>query len=193
MNEFTQILDAIRQGDPQAGDQLIPLAYTELRQIAVSMMVNERAEHTLQPTALIHEAYLRLAGPEGEQPQWESRGHFFTAAAEAMRRILVDHARRKLTIKRGGAWHQTTWSDSMDFHLEVPADELVSIDEALAKFEMTNADAAQLVKLRYFAGMTVEETAAALGISVSSVHRTWRAARAWLRREVSETETETGQ
>ena len=185
-HQIHQVLEEAKKGDQSAKERLIPLAYAELRGIAGAMMAKERAGHTLQPTALIHEAYLRLGGTEDGQPAWDSRVHFFTAAAEAMRRILVDHARRKLAIKRGGDWQKTTWSDSMEFEIKVPADELVAVDEALAKFEKSNADAAKVVKLRYFAGMTVEETASTLGVSVSSVNRTWRTARAWLLREVSE-------
>lgn len=188
MSNVTRILEAVKNGDQGAGEELIPLTYAELRRIAQSMMENERAGHTLQPTALVHEAYLRLVGPGGETNDWDSRGHFFTAAAETMRRILVDHARRKLTLKRGSQWDRATWDEDIVLEVDTPADELIAIDEALAKFEKVNPEAAQVVKLRYFAGMTVEETAAALGLSKSSIHRTWRAARAWLFRDLKESD-----
>ena len=136
---------------------------------------------------MIHEAYLRLADTQGGQADFDSRGHFFTAAAEAMRRILIDHARRKQSAKRGGDQIRTTW-DEARFEVQVPDEELLAIDEALAKFEAENPEAAKVVKLRYFAGMTVEETATALGISTSTVNRTWKSARAWLFREIAENE-----
>lgn len=185
MSEITRILEAVKNGDRKAAEELLPLTYQELRRIAGHMMANEREGHTLQPTALIHEAYLRLAGPEGEQPDWDCRAHFFTAAAEAMRWILIDHARRKLTRKRGGDQVRTTWEE-VDFETEVPPDELLAIDEALKKLEIENPKAAEVVKLRYFAGMTVPETASTLGVSPRTVDRTWQGAKAWLFRELSD-------
>ncbi len=185
MSEITRILEAVKNGDREAAEELLPLTYQELRRIAGHMMANEREGHTLQPTALIHEAYLRLAGPEGEQPDWDCRAHFFTAAAEAMRWILIDHARRKLTRKRGGDQVRTTWEE-VDFETEVPPDELLAIDEALKKLEIENPKAAEVVKLRYFAGMTVPETASTLGVSPRTVDRTWQGAKAWLFRELSD-------
>jgi RNA polymerase sigma factor (TIGR02999 family) len=185
MSEITLILEAVKKGDREAAEKLLPLTYQELRRIAGQMMGNEREGHTLQPTALIHEAYLRLADPEGEQPDWDCRAHFFTAAAEAMRWILIDHARRKLTRKRGGDQVRTTL-DEAEFETEVPPDELLAIDEALKKLETENPKAAEVVKLRYFAGMTVRETAGVLGVSPRTVDRTWQGAKAWLFRELSD-------
>ena len=132
MSEITRILEAVKNGDREAAEKLLPLTYQELRRIAGHMMANEREGHTLQPTALIHEAYLRLAGPEGEQPDWDCRAHFFTAAAEAMRWILIDHARRKLAIKRGGDQVRITW-DEAEVETEHLPDELLAVDEALKK------------------------------------------------------------
>lgn len=185
MSDVTQIIDAIEAGDPCAQNQLLEAAYQELHGVASRMMAQERAGHTLQPTALIHEAYLKMTGPSGCPPDWQSRKHFFSAAAEAMRRILIDHARRKFSQKRGGEFERTTW-DEAEFELQVPTDELLAVHEALTVLESENADAAQVVKLRYFGGLTVEETAEALDSSVSTVNRLWRAARAWLYREIRE-------
>jgi RNA polymerase sigma factor (TIGR02999 family) len=185
MSEITLILEAVKNGDREAAQELLPLTYQELRRIAGQMMANEREGHTLQPTALIHEAYLRLVGPEGEQPDWDCRAHFFTAAAEAMRWILIDHARRKLARKRGGDQVRTPL-DEAEFETELPPDELLAIDEALKKLEIENTKAAAVVKLRYFAGMTVPETATALGVSPRTVDRTWQGAKAWLFRELAD-------
>ncbi len=185
MGEITLILEAAKNGDREAAEKLLPLTYEELRRIAGRMMAGERAGHTLQPTALIHEAYLRLAGPEGEQPDWECRAHFFTAAAEAMRWILIDHARRKLAMKRGGDQVRTTL-DEAEFETEHPPEELIAVDEAVKKLEAENPKAAEVVKLRYFAGMTVPEAATVLGISPRTIDRTWQGAKAWLFRELSD-------
>ncbi len=185
MGEITLILEAVKNGDRDAAQKLLPLTYEELRRIAGQMMTNERKGHTLQPTALIHEAFLRLADSEGKQPDWDCRAHFFAAAAEAMRWILIDHARRKLTRKRGGDQVRTAWEEA-DFETEVPPDELLAIDEALKKLEIENPKAAEVVKLRYFAGMTVTEAATVLGISPRTVDRTWQGAKAWLLRELSD-------
>ncbi len=179
LSEITRILEAVKNGDREAAEKLLPLTYQELRRIAGHMMAGEREGHTLQPTALIHEAYLRLAG------HWDCRAHFFTAAAEAMRWILIDHARRKLTKKRGGDQVRATWEET-DFETEVPPDELLAIDEALKKLEMENPKAAEVVKLRYFAGMTVPEAASALGVSPRTIDRTWQGAKAWLFRELAD-------
>lgn len=185
MNEVTRILEAMESGDRQAAEGLLPLAYKELRRIAAHKMASERPGHTLQPTALVHEAYLRLVGPEGEQPHWKSRGHFFAAAAEAMRRILIESARRKMSIKRGENPEMTTF-DEEKFEIETPPERLVAVDEALSKLETQNPDFARIVKLRYFAGMTAPEIASALDTSVSSVNRTWKSAKVWLYREIGE-------
>ena len=147
MSEITRILEAVKNGDREAAEKLLPLTDQELRRIAGHMMAGEREGHTLQPTALIHEAYLRLAGPEGEQPDWDCRAHFFTAAAEAMRWILIDHARRKLTKKRGGDQLRAAW-DEADFETEFPPHELLAIDEALKKLEIENPKAAAVDSAR---------------------------------------------
>ena len=182
MNEVTRILDAIGQGDASAAAQLLPLVYDELRRLAAQRMAQEKPGQTLQPTALVHEAYLRLVG-HGEERHWDNRGHFFVAAAEAMRRILVENARRKRSRKRGGDRQR------LDLNLEQPVDversaPLLALDEALDRLEARDADKAQLVKLRYFAGMTIEQAAETLGISVTTANRWWSYARAWLHEEI---------
>ncbi len=185
MDEITRILAAVDAGDTAAAERLLPIAYDELRRIAASKMANQRAGHTLQPTALVHEAYLRLVGPDGEQPHWNSRGHFFVAAAEAMRRILIESIRRKQSIKRGGEFVRTTW-DEAEYETEAPAESILAVHEALDVLKRSHPELARVVLLRYFAGMTIEETAASLDTSPSTIDRQWRAARAWLQREISE-------
>jgi len=185
MEEITRILEAVESGDTQAAEGLLSLAYDELRRIAANKMKAERAGHTLQPTALVHEAYLRLLNPDGSQPQWNNRGHFFVAAAEAMRRILIESIRRKQTIKRGGDLVRTEW-DEAQFETEVPADDILAVHEALEVLEQSHPELAKVVLMRYFAGMSVEETATSLDTSQSTIERQWRAARAWLQREISE-------
>ncbi len=184
MSELTKIFEAVESGDSQAGEMILPLAYEELRRIAANKMAGERAGHTLQPTALVHEAYVRLLGPDGEERQWDSRGHFFTAAAEAMRRILIESARKKMSQKRGSNVRHTELNESQ-LEFTVPSEEILAIEEALQKLEVESPEYAEVVKLRYYAGLTVPETAHALGTSESTVHRIWRGARAWLYREVS--------
>jgi RNA polymerase sigma factor (TIGR02999 family) len=178
----TRILSAIAQGDPQAASQLLPLVYDELRQLAAQKLAHETAGQTLQPTALVHEAYLRLVGGEQEQ-HWNSRGHFFAAAAEAMRRILIDNARRKKADKAGGGWQ---WHELIDAELAVDStgDDLFAVDEALSRLAATHPRAAQLVHLRFFLGLTLEEAAAHLGLQTRTAYRDWAYARAWLRREL---------
>ena len=185
MDELTHILEAVESGDEQAAGQLLPLVYQQLRRLAASKMAAEKVGHTLQPTALVHEAYLKLVGPDGEGRDWNGKEHFFAAAAEAMRRILIASARKKQTQKRGGDQLRTTW-DEAKFASELPSDEILEVDEALEKMEQENPDLAKLVKLRYFAGLGIAETAAALGVSESSVDRSWRGARVWLFREISQ-------
>ncbi len=182
MNEVTRILDAIGEGDAVAAAQLLPLVYDELRRLAALRMAQEKPGQTLQPTALVHEAYLRLVGP-GEERRWDNRGHFFVAAAEAMRRILVENARRKRSFKRGGDRQR------LDLNVEQPVEmersaPLLALDEALVRLEARDAAKAQLVKLRYFAGMTIEQAAETLGISVTTANRWWNFARAWLHEEI---------
>ena len=185
MSEVTRILGAIEAGDTQAAERLLPLAYDELRRIAAQKMAGERAGHTLQPTALVHEAYLRLVNPDGSQPHWNSRGHFFSAAANAMRQILIENARRKLRLKRGAGAERVTFDEEL-FESEAPADEILAVHEALTKLEGEHPAYARVAVMRYFAGMTIEETASALDISESTVERHWRGARAWLEREIAE-------
>ena len=183
MSEVTRILSAIEQGDLHAAEQLLPLVYEELRQLAAQKLAQEKPGQTLQATALVHEAYLRLVDADQAQ-HWNSRGHFFAAAAEAMRRILVESARRKGRQKRGGAWSRK------DVTIEEPAvdgpdTDILAVDEALLEFARDHAEQAELVKLRYFAGLTLVEAAAALNISTATANRRWRYARAWLARRLS--------
>ena len=178
MSEVTRILSAIEQGDPHAAEQLLPLVYEELRKLAAQKLVQEKPGQTLQATALVHEAYLRLVG-EREQQHFNSRGHFFAACAEAMRRILVDQARRKLSLRRGGNLQRHPLEDR-EIEAPEPSVDVLAVHEALERFQGVDATAAQLVKLRYFAGLTIPQAAEALGISTSTADRSWAYARAWL-------------
>ena len=183
MADVTRILSAIEAGDPTAAAELLPLVYDELRKLAAARMAAEASDHTLQPTALVHEAYLRLVG--GEQPQdWNGRAHFFGAAAEAMRRLLVDHVRRKHGLRRGGSRGRRPLSDE-DLVAIPLTEELVDLDDALSKLRAADPAAADLVTMRVFGGMTVEEIAAAQGTSPRTVKRNWAYARAWLGRELA--------
>lgn len=177
MSEVTRILDQIQQGDPHASDQLLPLVYEELRKLAAAKLAQESPGHTLQPTALVHEAYLRLVDGNGAQG-WDSRGHFFAAAAEAMRRILVESARRKKAVKHGGGKQRVPLEE---FHrvTESP-DDLLDLDGALTRFAAEEPDKARLVQLRFFAGLSIPDAAASLGISQATAERWWTFARAWL-------------
>jgi RNA polymerase sigma factor (TIGR02999 family) len=181
MSDVTRVLSDIEQGDPQAAGQLLPLVYDELRMLAAARLANERPGQTLQATALVHEAYLRLV--DGAAQSWESRGHFFAAAAEAMRRILVDNARRKLAEVHGGAHPRRDFSQD-DLVTRATPDEVVAIDESLARLGEEDPPAAELVKLRVFAGFSIEEAAEILGISRATAYRHWTYARAWLRAEL---------
>jgi RNA polymerase sigma factor (TIGR02999 family) len=183
MSEVTRILSAIDQGDPHAAAQLLPLVYDELRQLAAQRLAQEKPGQTLDATALVHEAYLRLVDQEQAQ-QWNSKGHFFAAAAEAMRRILIDNARRKQAEKHGGAQQRHDLDDQYPAPPQ-PADDLLALDEALTRLEDHDPDAARLVKLRYFAGMSHQEAAAVLGLSRRAADRLWALARAWLFRQIS--------
>jgi RNA polymerase sigma factor (sigma-70 family) len=212
VSEVTRILSQIESGDPSAAGQLLPLVYSELRRLASARLAREQPGQTLQPTALVHEAYLRLVGKQepgarSQEPavgnegsvetelapgswslapgSFDSRGHFFAAAAEAMRRILVENARRKGRVKHGGKVQRVELSES-GLAVEPPADELLALDEALAKFEVEEPEKAQLVKLRHFTGMTLEEAATALGISRATASRHWTYARAWLYNAVAD-------
>jgi RNA polymerase sigma factor (TIGR02999 family) len=183
MSEVTHILSAIDQGDPHAASQLLPLVYDELRQLAAQKLAHETPGQTLQPTALVHEAYLRLvASPQherGEEPHWDSRGHFFAAAAETMRRILVENARRKHRRKRGGD-RQRVELQAVEAAAPARAEDLLALDEALELLAAEDRQKAELVKLRYFAGLSVEEAARCLGVSRATADRYWAYARAWL-------------
>jgi RNA polymerase sigma factor (TIGR02999 family) len=182
MNEVTRILSAVDQGDPQAAEQLLPLVYDELRKLAAQKLVNEKPGQTLQATALVHDAYIKLVGGV-QSPRWDSRGHFFAAAAEAMRRILVDNARRKQRVKHGGGRERIGLDDAA-LAIEGPSDDLLALDDALARLDQEDHVKAELVKLRYFAGLTLEEAGRMLGVSAATADRQWAFARAWLYREL---------
>ncbi|HEY7313706.1 MAG TPA: ECF-type sigma factor [Gemmataceae bacterium] len=184
MADVTQILKDIEAGDPRAAEQLLPLVYDELRRLAAEKMAQEKPGQTLQATALVHEVYLRLADGENA-PHWRSRGHFLAVAAEAMRRILVDRARRKRRRKRGGDRVRVELNEA-NLAAGENAEEVVAVDEALAGLAAADAQAAELVKLRYFAGLSIPEVAAVLNISPRSADRLWVYARAWLRRAIGE-------
>ncbi len=175
----------IEDGDTNAAEGLVSLTYDELKRIAAHLMAIERPGHTLQATALVHEAYIRLAKGDGQLAQWHNRGHFFSAAAEAMRRILIESARKKLAKKRGGGAMHTVWDDSRS-DVDTPPADLLEVDGALAKLEAEDPALATVVKLRFFVGMTIPETASALDSSPRKVSRQWSCARAWLQREISE-------
>jgi RNA polymerase sigma factor (TIGR02999 family) len=178
MNDVTRILSAIDQGDPRAAQQLLPLVYDELRKLAAQKLAQEKSGQTLQATALVHEAYLRLAGAEAVS--WNSRGHFFSAAAEAMRRILIETARRKKNLKAGGGRQRVDFSE-IEPEIEGPRVDLLALDEALSRLEAKDKRKADLVKLRFFAGLTNEQAAQSLGISVSTADNDWAYAKTWLR------------
>jgi len=182
MSDVTRILDAIQAGDPQAAGQLLPLVYDELRRLAAQKLTQEKPGQTLSATALVHEAYLRLVGKD-DLPQWNSRGHFFAAAAEAMRRILVESARRRMALKRSGQ-RQRRDLDESNIAAPESSDDLLALDEALGKLTETDRQSAELVKLRYFAGLTMDQAAEVLAISPRTAYHIWDYARSWLRREM---------
>ena len=187
MTDLTQILAAVQNGEPRAAEKLLPLVYDELRKLAAAKLAHERPGQTLQATALVHEAWLRIAGPD--QRTWNGRGHFFGAAAEAMRRILIDNARRKLRTKHGGGLARVD-ADGTGIAIAAPdsnTDEMLAVHDALDRLAAIDARKAELVKLRYFVGLSIEETAEALGISAPTAKRDWAYARAWLHREISAT------
>jgi RNA polymerase sigma factor (TIGR02999 family) len=181
VSDVTHILNAIEQGEPKAADQLLPLVYEELRKLAAHKMANEKAGQTLQPTALVHEAWMRLVGKEN--PKFENRAHFFAAAAEAMRRILIDNARRRRALRHGGG-QQRVELEQADIANANDDDQLLAVHEALDKLNAFNRSEAELVKLRYFVGMTLDEAAEVLGISSRTADNYWAHARAWLFREL---------
>jgi RNA polymerase sigma factor (TIGR02999 family) len=187
MSDVTRLLDAAAAGDRKAAADLLPLVYDELRKLAVARMAAEPPDQTLQPTALVHEAYLRLVGP-ADEPRWDSRGHFFAAAAEAMRRILVDSARRKRTHKHGGHRRRALLPD-VAAEQGVVDEQLLALDEALTRLAAEDPVAARVVELRHFAGLSIEDAAATLGMSRATAYRHWTYARAWLRDAVSRAES----
>lgn len=184
MEDLTVILNGIARGDAQAADRLLPLVYGELRKLAAAKMARETAGHTLQPTALVHEAWLRLGG--AEQPDWKNRAHFFASAAEAMRRILIERARRNGRERHGGGLHRVE-GDAVLNALAAPGsdDELLAVHEALDRLVSHDARKAELVKLRYFVGLTIEQAAEVLGVAAPTAKRDWTYARAWLFKEIS--------
>ena len=183
MTEVTHILAAVARGEPQAASRLLPMVYDELRRLAAQKLAGEAPSQTLQPTALVHEAYLRLVG-DGAGPDWDGQGHFFAAAAEAMRRILVESARRRRSLKRGGGRKRLDLDDVQPAAPERD-DDLLALDEALSKFAAKDPVKAELVKLRYFGGCTGEQAARLLGISPATADRYWAYARAWLHQEIA--------
>jgi RNA polymerase sigma factor (TIGR02999 family) len=185
MTEVTRILSAIEGGDPRAAQELLPLVYEELRRLAAAQMARERPGQTLDATALVHEAYLRLVDGErrGSSPPWEGRGHFFAAAAEAMRRILVESARRKKRLRHGGAFQRVELADDVPA-AERPPEDVLAVDEALEQLAAADPPAAELVKIVYFAGLTMEQAAETLGIAPRTAYRNWAYARAWLFRRL---------
>jgi RNA polymerase sigma factor (TIGR02999 family) len=182
MDELTRIFSAIEHGDPEAARQLLPLVYRELRDLAALRLRSEPPGHTLEPTALVHEAYLRLVGTD-QARAWDGRGHFFAAAAEAMRRILIENARHKKRIKHGGGRKRVELIEGLA-PVESAVDDVIAFDEALEQLGEVDREAAELVKLRYFAGLTTEEAAGTLGVSVRSAYRSWAFARVWLYRRL---------
>jgi RNA polymerase sigma factor (TIGR02999 family) len=192
MNDVTRILSAIEGGDPSAARDLLPLVYEELRKLAAQRIANEKPGQTLQATALVHEAYLRLVDvDEAKRQHWHGRGHFFAAAAEAMRRILIERARRASRVRHGGGRKRLDLEKLDSVHREIEAsetvaEELLALDEALTRLEAEDDAAAALVKLRYFAGLTIEDAAAALGVSVRTANRQWAYAKAWLYQQLNE-------
>ncbi|MEM9588048.1 MAG: sigma-70 family RNA polymerase sigma factor [Planctomycetota bacterium] len=199
MTEVTRLLHGAAKGDSEAAERLLALVYDELRHIASRKLARESPGHTLQTTALVHEAYMRLL-PEAAMTRdtstgrsdsdWDSRSHFFAAAAEAMRRVLVDNARKKNALKRGGAYRRVQF-ETLPGDSDDDATDVLALDESLQRLEEHVPDKAVVVKMRYFAGLSLQDTADALGISVPTVHRHWRYARAWLRRELDGIETQT--
>jgi len=186
MTDVTRILSDIERGDTKAAEQLLPLVYEELRRLAAQKLAHEKPGQTLQATALVHEAYLRLVGGDPGCP-WAGRGHFFAAAAEAMRRILVEAARRKRAAKAGGGWQRQEILDA-ELAVDSSGDDLFAVDEALSRLAAAHPRAARLVHLRFFLGMTLEEAAGQLGLQARTAYRDWAYARAWLRRELDRAE-----
>ncbi len=186
MSDFSELLKAASEGDREASAKLLPIVYEELRILAASKLRQERIDHTLNATALVHEAYMRLVGGEQDDSLWDGEGHFFGAASEAMRRILVDHARHRTRQKRGGGWKRTPLEEAMEIPEEWPdPEEILALDAALTKLSKVDPTAAELVNLRFFGRLPSAQAAEALGISLRNSHRVWAYARAWLFDEIS--------
>lgn len=183
MSDVTRILSSLGSGDSESADDLLPLVYDELRQLAAARMSGERAGHTLQATALVHEAWMKLAGADGEALQWNGRRHFYAAAAEAMRRILIDHARRKMAARRGGDWLRITFGDHEAPRNATPP-EMIDLDDALARLAEIDEEKAEVAKLRLFGGLTVAEIASTLEVPQATVKGRWSYVKAWLSREL---------
>ncbi len=188
MSDVTLILSKIEAGDPTAARELLPLVYDELRKLARAKMNNERSDHTLQATSLVHEAYMQLVDSDRIR-RWDSRGHFFAAAADAMRRILVDSARRRRRVKHGGGLHRESADVLDELVATLPDDELLALEEAVDNLAVEDGAAAQLVKLRFYAGLSMPQIAEILGRPLRTIEREWRYARSWLRREISSENT----
>jgi RNA polymerase sigma factor (TIGR02999 family) len=185
MSDVTRILSAIEEGDPQAAEKLLPLVYDELRKLAAARLAKEQAGRNLDATALVHEAYVRLVDRD-QQQKWDNRGHFFASASEAMRRIIIDEARSRLSQKRGGGLKRLDFDHLDHLATRTPPEELLAIDDALEKLELEDQQAAKLVKLRFFAGLSLSEAGEVLGISRTSAYEQWAYARAWLKCAVDE-------
>jgi RNA polymerase sigma factor (TIGR02999 family) len=183
VNEATRLLNAINNGDAGAAEELLPLVYQELRRLGAQRLAQEAPGQTLDATALVHEAYLRLVGSNEPQARWDGRGHFFAAAAEAMRRVLIESARKKKAQKRGGGWQRLEVLDA-ELAVDSAGEDLFAVDEALSRLAKAEPDIARLVELRFFAGLTLQEAAQSLNISLRTANRHWTYARAWLRREL---------
>ena len=188
MTDITRILNSMESGDPELAEDLLPLVYDELRQLAAARMSGENAGHTLQATALVHEAWIKLASPEGESLQWNGRRHFYAAASDAMRRILIDHARRKMAERRGGDWLRITFGDQEAPHSATPP-EMIDLNDALDRLAEIDEEKASVAKLRLFGGLTVEEIALTLEISPATIKRRWSYVKAWLSRELKRDDT----
>ena len=182
-SQVTELLEAYQRGESLASERLLPLVYDELRRLAGQKLAHESKDHTLQPTALVHEAYLRLVG-DANAGTWQNRGHFYAAAAEAMRRILIEGARRKASQKRGGDWLRVQLAEELPSGQESRGDAILALDDALQKLEVQDPLSFRLVMLRYFVGLTIDEAAGALGVSPRTAKRNWSFARAWLQREI---------
>lgn len=190
MSDVTRLLESLGTGDSGSAEVLLPVVYEELRQLAAAKMAGERAGHTLQATALVHEVWIKLVGAEGGSLKWNGRRHFYAAAAEAMRRILIDYARRKLAARRGGEWLEITFGD-FEAPRSVRADEMIDLNDALDRLNTEDPEKAEVAKLRLFGGLTVPEIALALGASESTIKRRWTYAKAWLSRELKDGKTKT--